>query len=205
MDRARRNFLIGIGSLASLAITGCSPKPESKQPKPAPLLGDKAAPGCMILWGSYTCPFTAQLFEILTAIVADMPSRASLEWHHFPIHPPDPALHVAGLAFTGDHFWGFTKHILAEILSAGGSQAGLTPAKLAEFAQAEGGSAQMLAAAYADETKWSSVREDLMAGNLLGVTRTPALFYKGYFMTPNGIPTDTAAFDKSLRAMLERA
>ena len=41
-----------------------------------------------------------------------------------------------------------------------------------------------------------------MAGKLLGITRTPGLFYNGYFMTPAGMPSDLKAFDKSLRAML---
>lgn len=41
-----------------------------------------------------------------------------------------------------------------------------------------------------------------MAGNLMGVKMTPGLFHNGYFLTPGGLPTDTAAFDKSLRAMI---
>jgi hypothetical protein len=48
------------------------------------------------------------------------------------------------------------------------------------------------------------VKEDLIAGRLLGVARTPGLFYNGYFLTPNGIPLDLASFDKSLRAMLQQ-
>ena len=41
-----------------------------------------------------------------------------------------------------------------------------------------------------------------MTGRLLGITKTPGLFYNGYFLTPDGIPTDLAAFNRSLRTML---
>lgn len=79
----------------------------------------------------------------------------------------------------------------------------MTPAKLIEFAKAEGGSEETLNNAYADKAKWTAVKEDLIAGRLLGITRTPGLFYNGYFMTPDGVPLDLAGFDKSLRAMLK--
>jgi protein-disulfide isomerase len=168
-----------------------------------PLLGNMTAPKRLVIWGSYTCPFTAKLCSILYNILRDMPDAASVEWHHFPTHPPDPALHVAGLGFTGNHFWGFTFRVLGAVFAAGGNFDGLTNEKLIEYAKAEGGSEETLKAAYADKAKWAAVKEDLLAGQLLGVTLTPGLFYNGYFMTPEGLPLDTAAFDKSLRAMLK--
>jgi len=154
---------------------------------------------------SCTCPFTAQLYGILYNIVRDMPKVASVEWRHFPIHPPDPALHVASLGFEGGHFWGFVFRVLSEVLSRGGIYQGLTPEKLAEFAKAEGGSEEALQAAYADPAKWAAVKEDLLAGHLLGVKATPGLFYNGYFLTPQGLPGDKKAFDASLRAMLQHS
>jgi len=220
MISTRRVFLLGSAAMIGAALAGCKPdQPEQtseaeltveppEQPKAEPLtpplLGDAAAPKRLVMWGSYTCPFTAQLLGVLSGIVTSMPQTVSLEWHHFPIHPPDPALHVAGLAFKDAHFWGFTEHVLGEVLKAGGPHAGLTPDMLAAFAEAEGGSEQTLAAAYADQAKWDAVKEDLIAGRLLGITRTPGLFYSGYFMTPNGIPRDLVAFEKSLRAMLQQ-
>ncbi len=199
----RRVFLIGAMGAAAAAIASCTPKKAAERPKP-PLLGEPAAPKRFVMWGSYTCPFTAQLVVILNGIVASMPKTVSVEWRHFPIHPPDPALHVAGLAFKDAHFWGFTNRVLGEVLEKGGDYTGLTPDKLAEFAKAEGGSDDTLAAAYADKAKWDAVKEDLLAGRLLGVTQTPGLFYQGYFMTPNGLPLDLASFEKSLRTMLQQ-
>mgnify|MGYP003329295852 CR=1 FL=1 len=79
----------------------------------------------------------------------------------------------------------------------------LTSEKLIEFAKAEGGSEATLKAAYADKAKWTAVRDDLVAGQLLGVTVTPGLFYNGYFLTPEGLPLDNAGFEKSMRAMLQ--
>ncbi|CAN5325715.1 hypothetical protein BH10PSE9_BH10PSE9_21130 [soil metagenome] len=84
-----------------------------------------------------------------------------------------------------------------------GDYAGLTPTKLAEFAEAEGGSEATLKEAQADSAKWAMVKQDLLAGHLLGITATPGLFYNGYFLTPGGIPLDGKAFDASLRGMLK--
>jgi protein-disulfide isomerase len=203
MMPTRRSFLLGTVGLAGTAIVGRSEAAPVELPKP-PLWGKAEAPKRLVMWGSCTCPFTAQLLlGVLNGIMQSMPETVSLEWHHFPIHPPDPALHVAALSFKGAHFWRFTARVLGHVLGAGGVYAGLTPEKLAEFAKAEGGSEETLAAAYADKAKWDAVKQDLIAGRLLGVTQTPGLFYNGYFLTPNGIPFDRAGFDKALRAMLQ--
>jgi protein-disulfide isomerase len=203
MMSTRRAFLVSTVGIAGVAMVGCEPDLPPEHPKP-PLMGEATASKRLVLWGSYTCPFTAQLLGILDGIVASMPKTVSLEWHHFPTHAPDPALHVAGLAFKDAHFWGFTRRVLGEVLRAGGPFTGLTPERIAEFAKAEGGSEESLAAAYADKGKWDAVKADLIAGRLLGIARTPGLFYNGYFLTPNGIPLDLASFDKSLRAMLQQ-
>lgn len=204
MTSTRRHVVALAAAGAAGAMLG--PLARAADPAPAaikpPLLGQTTAPKRLVVWGSYTCPFTALLMGMLRGVVTDLKGVASVEWRHFPTHAPDPALHVAGLGFEGDHFWGFTFRVLGAVYAAGGQFAGLTPDKLAEFAKAEGGSAKTLEAAYADKAKWAAVKEDLMAGKLLGVTRTPGLFYNGYFMTPNGIPSDLKAFDKSLREML---
>jgi protein-disulfide isomerase len=187
--------------------SGCGGPQDQEQAADAlskpPLLGKATAPKRLVVWGSYTCVFTAQLCQILSKVQRDMPDVVSVEWHHFPVHAPDPALHVAGLGFTGDHFWGFTLRVLSTIQAAGGSFDGLTSEKLIEFAKAEGGSEATLKAAYADKAKWTAVRDDLVAGQLLGVTVTPGLFYNGYFLTPEGLPLDNAGFEKSMRTMLQ--
>lgn len=211
MGWTRRDILSGgtVGAAALAAGAWSLPRPAlaaSEQP-PEPIrhliLGDVMAPKRLVVWGSCTCPFTAQLFELLRNIVRDMPQLASVEWRHFPLHPPDPALHVASLGFEGEHFWGFLFRLLAEVLAKGGNYHGLTPEKLTEFAKAEGGSEETLRAAYADPAKWAAVKQDLLAGHLLGVKTTPGLFYSGYFLTPQGLPLDKKAFDASLRAMLQ--
>lgn len=206
MSETRRNIIVGgaAGLLAGgLARSVFAAPPVAQAHVHPPLLGNPKAEKRLVVWGSYTCPFTALLIGTLNGIVTDMPGVVNVEWRHFPTHPPDPALHVAGLGFKGQHFWGFTFHVLSTVYAANGQFSGLTSQKLAEFAKAEGGSQKTLTAAYADKAKWSSVKDDLLAGRLLGVTRTPGLFYNGYFMTPDGMPMDTKTFDKSLRAMLK--
>jgi protein-disulfide isomerase len=206
----RKVIALGAASFAGAVLApiaraaDAAPTPAPATIKP-PLLGDAKAPKRLVMWGSYTCPFTAMLAFGLKTIVTDLKGAVSLEWRHFPTHAPDPALHVAGLAFQGEHFWGFTFSVLTAVYKANGAFAGLTPELLAEFAKAQGGSAKTLQAAYADKAKWTAVKQDLMAGKLLGVTRTPGLFYNGYFLTPDGIPRDLKAFDKSLREMLAHA
>jgi protein-disulfide isomerase len=207
MTNTRRHLIAlaaagAAGAMLTSLASAAEPAPAAIKP---PLFGDAKAKKRLVVWGSYTCVFTAQLMAVLKGAVTDLKGAASVEWRHFPTHAPDPALHVAGLGFDGEHFWGFTFRVLAAVYAAGGSFDGLTPEKLAEFAKAEGGSAKTLEAAYADKAKWVAVKEDLMAGKLLGVTRTPGLFHSGYFMTPTGMPSDLKAFDKSLRAMLARA
>ena len=176
-----------------------------KKPTAPPLFGSAKAAKRFALWGSYTCPFTAMLVPILLQIVRDNPQRASLEWHHFPTHPPDPALHVAGLSFAGTHFWNFTSAVLAIVNAAGGSFSGLTEPKLLELAVKEGGSRRSLDAAFADRSKWRAVKDDFLAGQLLGVFKTPGLFVDGYFLTPAGMPMNSKAFDASIRAMLTKS
>ena len=208
MIDTRRNVLIA-GAAGIAAATSLRPAwaeaPEDAapaRPKP-PILGNVDAPKRFVVWGSCTCPFTAQLYGLLKHVVTDLPDVVSVVWRHFPTHPPDPALHVAALAFEGAQFWDFAFRLLSEVFAHGGSFETLTPDKLNEFAKAEGGSEKTLKAAYADKSKWATVKEDMLAGRLLGVTRTPGLFYNGYFMTPEGIPSDIAKFDASLRAMLK--
>ncbi|NOT41210.1 MAG: thioredoxin domain-containing protein [Alphaproteobacteria bacterium] len=205
MIDTRRRVLIGATSmLATLPLARAS-EPETAAHIAAPLLGHFTAPKRLVVWGSCTCPFTAQLFGVLRRIVIEMPKTVSVEWRHFPTHAPDPALGVAALGFEGERFWGFMFRVLTEVYNAKGEFGTLNEAKLIEFAKAEGGTQATLKAAYADQAKWRSVKEDLLAGQLLGITRTPAMFHNGYFMTPQGLPQDLPAFDKSLRTMLKPA
>jgi protein-disulfide isomerase len=206
MFSTRRQFLsfsaagLAVSTLAVDPMAFAAGAPARVVP---PLLGDAKAPKRFVVFGSYTCPFTAQLFGLLNQIVVDMHDVVNVEWRHFPTHAPDPALHVAGLSFKGPQFWNFTFQVLADVYAAGGSFQQLTPDRISGFAKAAGGSDKSLKAAYADKAKWASVKSDLLAGRLLGVTRTPGLFFNGYFMTPDGIPLDLKAFDASLRAMLK--
>lgn len=203
MKATRRNVIaLGAAALAAGPLAHAATPPAAAV-KP-PLLGDADAPKRLVVFGSYTCVFTAALMAMLMPMVTDLKGKLSVEWRHFPAHPPDPALHVAGLAFQDAHFWNFMLNVMRVVYAANGAYAGLTPEKLAEFAKIEGGSAKTLEDAYADQAKWAAVKQDLMAGKLLGITRTPGLFHNGYFLTPNGIPTDFKAFDKSLREMIAK-
>lgn len=203
MTMSRRAFASALPlALAATTARAQAPQAPADLPRP-PLFGKPTAPRRFVVWGTYTCPFTAQLFQVLGTIVRDMPERVSIEWRHFPTHAVDPALHVAALGFKDRAFWQFSFAMMDVVLKAGGAYDGLTPDKILEFAKAAGGSEETLKAAYADKKKWEAVQQDLLAGRLMGVTLTPGLFFNGYFLTPEGIPHDKAAFDKSLREMVK--
>ncbi len=166
------------------------------------LLGPADAAKHFVLWGSYTCPYTAALFPILLKLQAETPKRVCIEWRHFPLHPPDPALHVAGQGLAGDAFWGFTTQILAFYLKEDRQPDGKD---LLALAQANGETQAWIDKAEADPVLWSAVKRDLIAGQLMGVASTPGLFVDGYFLTPDGMPSDAAGFEKSLRDMIAKA
>jgi len=207
MTPDRRRALIGMagfGAGLALGATRLSGAPRAQPGLPGPpVLGAVNAPKRLVMWGSLTCPFTAMLLPVLTKIQADMPAQVSIEWRHFPTHKPDPSLHLASMAFRGPHFWGFTSAVLRFVYDAAGQFSGLTDEKVTQIAVLNGGSNAMLVRARADRSNWQALKRDLMAGRLMGVTRTPGLFHNGYFLTPDGVPRDLAAFDRSLRAMVQ--
>jgi predicted DsbA family dithiol-disulfide isomerase len=74
--------------------------------------------------------------------------------------------------------------------------------RIVQLAGAAGISEAEARRAYADPSNWDTVRDDLLAGKLLGIRGTPGLFYAGYFLTAGGVPKNVAAFDGTLRNML---
>lgn len=201
---SRRTALGKAAAGATALLAGAWPAAILAKSAPAqrPLLGSAAAPKRLILWGGLTCPYTAMLVDKLLGIQRDMPKVVAVEWHHFPTHPPDPALHVAALAFKGNQFWRFTSTVLGQIYAAGGSYDTLTPARIEEIATLISGSPASVRAALRDQALWIIVRQDLIAGKLMGVSKTPGLFFNGYFLTPDGIPNDIEGFDRELRKMV---
>jgi protein-disulfide isomerase len=168
-----------------------------------PLVGEPSARKRFVIWGSLTCPYTAQAVKILLGILKDMPKAVAIEWRHFPIHPPDPVFHLAVLSAPADKRWLVIADILGIVDKGEGDYSKLTQDALSKIVVKSGGSKEALDAAMNDPAKWALLKSDLIAAKLMGVTRTPGLFIDGYFLTPAGIPTDAAGFDKSLRAMIK--
>ncbi len=169
----------------------------------SPLIGAPTARKRFVIWGSLTCPYTAMAVKILLGIVKDMPAAAAVEWRHLPIHPADPAFHLAALSAPPEKTWSVITEILRIVEKGSGDYSALTPDRLLKIVTKSGGSKDALDAAINDPAKWALLKSDLIAGKLMGVTITPGVFIDGYFLTPAGIPSDTAGFDKSLRAMIK--
>lgn len=195
----RRRLVSAAGALAFTGVAGnmAAAKPAAAL-VPPPLLGAKTAPKRFVIWGSYTCPYTAMLVPILKKLQADLPSRVAVEWRHFPLHPPDPALHVAAMAVPNGRAWDFTSLVLAHYVETSAPPDG---PKLLELLKRCGAERTDLERVLAAPQSWATLKRDMLAGQLLGVTATPALFVDGYFLTPDGLPNDLASFDAALRAM----
>ena len=181
----------------TLAIGTQPPKPDQIRP---PLYGSPTAAHRFTVFGSFTCPFTIALMNLLGSIVADSNGTVAIEWRNLPVHDMDPMLQAVALADL-DKFWPF----LATVMSAasqGKITADLNWDQVVALGKAAGIAEEKLVAARDKPAYWNAVRQDFLAAKLLGISRTPGLLYDGYYMTPDGIPNDLAAFDASLRKMV---
>jgi protein-disulfide isomerase len=180
-----------------VAIGTQPPKPDQIRP---PLYGSPNAPHRFTVFGSFTCPFTIALMNLLGSIVADSNGTVAIEWRNLPVHDMDPMLQAVALADL-DKFWPFLVAVMSAA-SQGKISADLNWDQVVALGKAAGIAEEKLVAARDKQANWNSVREDFLAAKLLGISRTPGLLYDGYYMTPDGIPNDLAAFDASLRKMV---
>ena len=187
-----------VSVLLCFAATSCS---DADAP-PLPAYGSDKAPYSFVVWGTFTCPFTRKIMPVLKQIVDESKGKVRLEWRHYPVHEADPSLHVLAQADPA-RFWDFAFAFMQAldekpdntdynaIAKAAAAKAGIDPAK---FTAAED-----------DPEKWDAMKQDFLAGRLLGVGFTPGIFFDGYFLTPKGPPMDTKAFEASLRTMVQQA
>jgi hypothetical protein len=186
-------------SYLTAAISGVGSAVAAAGP---PVLGAADASNTLKLWGSYTCPFTSRLLiDILIPLVQDSNGTVNVEWHHYPIHEPDPSLHVIGLADRGK-FWKFLYTVMMAARQDPNMQLNVSMDRIVQLAGAAGISETQVKRAYDDESNWAAVQDDVLAGKLLGIRGTPGLFFAGYFLTAEGMPKDNAVFDGTLRNML---
>jgi protein-disulfide isomerase len=201
-----RRLMLGFAGVA-MTPAALSAKPRaSAKSKPAgdgltppPLLGPATAAERFIIWGSYTCPYTAMLIPIMKGLQSDHPKAVALEWRHYPLHPPDPALHVASMAVAPGRAWDFTAAVLEDYLATEKQTDG---AKLLSLLAKFGGDEKSYSRALADPASWATLKRDMLAAQMIGVKLTPAVVIDGYYLTPDGLPSDLKGFDAALRAMV---
>ena len=203
MSMTRRIVLsLTAAATPGLVLAAAKTSAVSGGPTMPPLLGKPSAPKRFVVWGSYSCPYTALLMPILKALQAEGPDLVSVEWRNFPLHPMDPAQEAAALSLKGEAFWTFSFQAMAAYLQ---KTSPLDDKEFVALIVANGGSEATVQRAYADPSKWAAIRRDLVAGQLMGVKGTPGLFINGYFLTPGGLPTDTKAFARALNDMVFNA
>ena len=167
-----------------------------------PAYGSDKAPYSFMVWGTFTCPFTRKIMPMLKQLVDESNGKVRLEWRHYPVHPPDPSLHVLAQADPA-RFWDFAFAFMQALDANSNNTDYNAQAKAA--AEKAGIDLVKFAAAEEDAAKWDIVKQDFLAGRLLGVGFTPGIFFDGYFLTPKGPPMDTKAFEASLRVMVQQA
>lgn len=198
----RKTMLLSACALLATAASAAPAPPAPRDVLPAPILGAKTASRTFIVWGSMSCPFTNELIPILEGIVADSSGTVKVEWHHFPIHKHDPAIHLAAMADPAK-FWRVYAAVRAEAQKNDAFGAEAAHAQILAAAKAGGVPAAKVERALKDKELIEAFKQDVLAGKLLGVKMTPAVFYQGYFMTPEGLPLNTLGFDNALRTMLK--
>lgn len=191
--------LVAAALLATMVVArAAAPVTPALRPPP---YGNPDAKHTFVVFGSFTCPFTAQLMLILTQIVRDSHGTVKIEWRNYPAHPADPTLHVVALA-KPDHFWTFMFGVMSVAYPHPMMQVKFPMKDVLEIAKKSGLTAADVHRAYKNPANWELVKQDYLAAKLLGIKRTPGLFYSGYFLTPNGMPHNLKAFDASLRRMV---
>lgn len=165
-----------------------------------PAYGPQDAPLTFTVWGSLSCPFTRQLMPILKRIADDYEGMVNIEWRHYPIHPPDPALHVYSMA-DPSRFWDF----LFALLDKAGTFHRDTGALAVEVGREIKLSAEKIRATQENDQLWYTVKQDFLAAKLTGIRATPGLFHDGYFLTPNGMPQNLKEFEGILRNIVEKS
>jgi len=166
-----------------------------------PIYGSLSAQHTLVVWGSFTCPYTIRLMQVLIKIVQDSNGTVNIQWRHLPAHDHDPILHAVSLS-DPNKFWNFAFGVMTKFMT-GSDPSKWTWEQIVEMGKTAGIPEEALARARDDKANWEVLQQDYLAAKLLRVEKTPGLFYNGYFMTPDGMPFDVVTFDKSLRAMLE--
>jgi protein-disulfide isomerase len=196
----RRSLMVYVSLCVLLMLMGLITANHAFASNGIPVYGSPDAPTTFSLWGSLTCPYTRQLFFILTRIVDQSNSGVNVEWHHLPVHDSDPGLHVLASA-REERFWALARRIFR----AEAEGTAISWERFVEWAGAEGIPDGVLQSAWSNQAKWDAVKEDYLASKLLGVEGTPGLFFAGYFLTPAGLPKDLVQFEQVLVDLVAKA
>ena len=165
-----------------------------------PVYGAQDAPLTFTVWGSLTCPYTRKLMPVLKKVVDESDGKANIVWRHYPVHPPDPSLHVYSMAEPA-RFW----DLLFVLMDRAGSfHPDFEPVALEAGKQLNIPAAK-IRASQKNERLWHLLKQDFLAAKLAGIRLTPGLFHDGYFLTPGGIPQDMNEFESILRNIVKSA
>ncbi|MEE8581792.1 MAG: DsbA family protein, partial [Myxococcota bacterium] len=162
----------------------------------APARGPASATVTLVEFGDFQCPYCRTVQPTLERILADYPEQVRLVFRHFPldgIHPQSRAAAEAA-ACAGEHgeFW--TYHdLLFE------NQDALGPAELVDYADRAGIDLDAFRRCVDERQSTERVERDIRAGEVAGVSGTPALLINGRPLTG---PPDYENLRKRIEAEL---
>ena len=152
-------------------------EPPRKNLQPTRLVrGEVDAPVTIMSFSDYQCPYCIRSEPVLAEVLDRYPSEVRLIHRHFPLvslHPfARPASEAAMCADEQGHFWEFHDAIFAR-------QGRLDETSFAEIGEAIGLDGEALGQCIAERRYQQFVQGDFDAGQLAGVTGTPAFFVNG--------------------------
>jgi len=176
----RRRFVDGLRSTAQIELM-LPPflPPKVEVAADGPSRGDPKAPVTLVEFGNYECKFTGRGEGTTKQLLEKYKGKLRVVFRHFPFHKQVNA-DKAGMAAlcAGDQgkFWEMHDKLFA-------NQLALEPAKLKEYANELGLDTTKFEPCLQSAQKWKEIDVSREAGNLAGVTATPAFFINGRALT----------------------
>jgi protein-disulfide isomerase len=141
-------------------------------------LGPALAAVTLVAYSDFQCPFCKRAAPDLRKLVENYHDAVRLVWRHFPLpgHPDArAAAEAAACADEQDTFWDYHDQLF-------GNQGGLGSADLRRYAEDIGLDMSQFDACVESHRYESTVTDDLVSGNRLGISATPAVFINGRLM-----------------------
>jgi protein-disulfide isomerase len=173
-------------------VLAAPPKPRKNVEAVGPTKGEATAPITIVEFADFECPYCARATETVQRVLAAYPGKIRLVFRHFPLsfHPKAPkAAEASACADQQGKFWLFhdalfdSQELEVDAMKQQAAKLGLDAKRF--DACLDGGQAL------------ATIKKDMAAGQLAGVTGTPAFFI-------NGVLLSGAQPEEAFRKLIDR-